>query len=205
MSSLSRYVRRPLVYAVMSAALLALAIVFNTALTRSMARHMLVHIPLILFAGMAAGAALCGSVWTRTEFWKRAGRTWAKFNEHGVPGLLLGLLVSAYWMIPKSLDDVLLLQAAALGKYAGLFITGLVLFDALRRANSVVTLFFLGNFSWMMAVAGLVYQEQTSRLCNAYLLSDQDVAGKGLVVLAVLIPLAWLWTERNRLRRLVSK
>lgn len=205
MSSLSRHLRRPLVYAVMSAALLALAIVFNTALTRSMARHMLVHIPLILFAGMAAGAALCGSVWTRTEFWKRAGRTWAKFNEHGVPGLLLGLLVSAYWMIPKSLDDVLLLQAAALGKYAGLFITGLVLFDALRRANSVVTLFFLGNFSWMMAVAGLVYQEQTSRLCNAYLLSDQDVAGKGLVVLAVLIPLAWLWTERNRLRRLVSK
>lgn len=205
MSSLARHLRRPLVYAVMSAALLALAIVFNTALTRSMARHMLVHIPLILFAGMAAGAALCGSVWTRTEFWKRAGRTWAKFNEHGVPGLLLGLLVSAYWMIPKSLDDVLLLQAAALGKYAGLFITGLVLFDALRRANSVVTLFFLGNFSWMMAVAGLVYQEQTSRLCNAYLLSDQDVAGKGLVVLAVLIPLAWLWTERNRRRRLVSK
>ncbi|NYT58997.1 hypothetical protein H0A65_08690 [Alcaligenaceae bacterium] len=205
MSGILRYLHGSLAYAGMSAALLVLAMVFNAALTRSMAMHMLMHIPLILFAGMAAGAALCSSLWVRVGFWKKAGRIWAKYNEHGVPGLLLGILVSSYWMIPKSLDDVLLLQTAAFGKYAGLFITGMVLFDALRRANSVVTLFFLGNFSWMMAVVGLVYQEDTSRLCNAYLLGDQEMAGKGLVILAVAVPVAWLWIERTRLRRLVSK
>src|SRR5690606_28210746 len=100
--------------------------------------------------------------------------TWAKYNEQGIPGLLLGVLPASYWMIPKSLDDVLLLQWSAFGKYAGLFVTGMVLFDSLRRANSVITLFFLGNFSWMMAIVGLVYQEETSRLCNAYLLNDQE-------------------------------
>ncbi|WP_041682679.1 hypothetical protein [Pusillimonas sp. T7-7] len=195
----------PRVYAGMSAALLVLAIVFNTAMTRSMAMHMLVHIPLILFAGICASAAWCSSRWAKPGFWKRRVRNWKKYNEQGLPGLLLCSLVAAYWMIPKSLDDVLLLQGMALGKYAGLFISGMVLFNSLRRANSVVKLFFLGNFSWMMAIVGLLYQEETSRLCNAYLLSDQEVAGQGLVILAVVVPIAWLLTERNRLCRLMSK
>lgn len=192
-------------YAAMSAALLALAIVFNTTLTRSMAMHMLLHIPLILLSGVCAGAVLCSSMRTKTGSWKKAALVWAKYNEHGISGLLLGTLVAAYWMIPKSLDDVFLLQTAAVGKYVGLFIAGMMLFDALRRANSVIKLFFLGNFSWMMAIAGLLYQEETSRLCNAYLLGDQEMAGQGLVILAVAVPVAWLLTERNRVRRLMSK
>ncbi|MCC2594790.1 hypothetical protein LKR43_00375 [Pusillimonas sp. MFBS29] len=203
MSGPLRHLRGSRAYAGMSAVLMVLALVFDVALTRSMATHMLLHIPMILFAGLAAGAAWCSSRQARS--WKRAGRVWARYNEQGVPGLLLAALVSAYWMIPKSLDDVMLFPMVAMVKYVGLFITGVVLFDALRRANSVITLFFLGNLSWMMAVVGLIYQEDNSRLCNAYLLSDQEMAGRGLVVLAVVVPVVWLWTERNRLRRLMSK
>src|SRR3546814_6535606 len=91
----------------MSAALLVLAILFNTSMTRSMAMHMLVHIPLILFAGICASAAWCSSRWAKPGFWKRRVRNWKKYNEQGLPGLLLCSLVAAYWMIPKSLDDVL--------------------------------------------------------------------------------------------------
>ncbi|NYT86904.1 hypothetical protein [Pollutimonas harenae] len=205
MSLSVRLPHSPRAYAGMSIALLALAIAFNTVLTRSMALHMLVHIPLILFAGICADVALCSSQGTRSEFWKRGARAWAQYNEQGIPGLLWGTLFAAYWMIPKSLDDVLLIPILALVKYAGLFFTGMVLFDSLRRANSVVKLFFLGNFSWMMAIVGLIYQDQTSRLCNAYLLSDQEMTGKGLVVLAVAVPIVWLLTERSRFLRLMSK
>ncbi len=190
-------------YAGASAALLIVALAFDTALTRSMALHMLLHIPLILSSGIFAGAAL--SVNAGPAPWRRAWRLCGKYNEYGVPGLLLAAFVAAYWMIPKSLDDVLLFPAAAAGKYLGLFIAGVALFDSLRRANNVIKLFFLGNFSWMSAIAGLIYQEETTRLCNVYLLSDQELAGRGLVVLALAVPGAWLLSEWARMRRLMSK
>lgn len=200
-----RLPRGPGAYLCASLVLLAGAWGLEGFLTHTMARHMLLHIPLILSAGIFAGAALGADRRRRGAFRRRAQDMYGKYNELGVPGLLLGTFVAAYWMIPKSLDDVLLFPMANVGKYAGLFLAGMVLFDALRRANNVIKLFFLGNFSWMMAIVGLVYQEETSRLCNVYLLSDQEIAGRGLVVLAVAVPVAWLWSERSRARRLLAK
>lgn len=63
----------------------------------------------------------------------------------------------------------------------------------------VVKLFFLGGFCWMAAVVGLLYQNDTTRLCNFYLAGDQVVAGRGLVALSVLLPLACLLRYRRRL------
>src|SRR5690606_42002702 len=77
--------------------------------------------------------------------------------------------------------------------------------DSLRRANSVIILFFLGNFSWMTAIAGLLYQDNPQRLCNFYLLGDQEIAGRGLVAVAVLVPVAWLLAERRRIRRFLQQ
>ncbi|MDS1138807.1 hypothetical protein RE432_00055 [Pusillimonas sp. SM2304] len=200
-----RLPRGPGAYLCASLVLLAVARSLEGVLTHTMARHMLLHIPLVLCAGIFAGAALCTGRHRRGARWRRVREMYGKYNELGVPGLLLGTFVAAYWMIPKSLDDVLLFPMANAGKYAGLFLAGMVLFDALRRANNVIKLFFLGNFSWMMAIVGLVYQEETSRLCNVYLLGDQEIAGRGLVVLAVAVPVAWLWSARSRARRLLAK
>jgi hypothetical protein len=40
-----------------------------------------------------------------------------------------------------------------------LFVTGVTLSVSLMRANSVIKLFFLGNFCWMSAIAGLSQAE----------------------------------------------
>ena len=180
-------------YAAASAALLALAIIFRHTLTSTMALHMLVHIPMILLAGALAGHAClagrqCGNV-------RRLAGRFAKYNGYGIPGLLFVTFMLGYWMIPRSLDHVLVSAAADSGKFLGLLIAGLLLFDSLRRADKVVRLFFVGNFSWMTAIAGLLYQENPARLCNFYLLGDQEVAGMGLVVIAVAVPTLWLWAE----------
>lgn len=189
--------RRP---ALAGAGLLLVALLFLGPLTSSMALHMFVHIPLILGAGLCAGRALAAAALARPGGRLcRLLRCWGRCDEFGVPGLLLASLAGAYWMIPKALDQAQEYGWAQSLKFFVLFVLGMILLDSLRRANMVVKLFFLGGFCWMAAVVGLLYQNDTTRLCNFYLAGDQVVAGRGLVALSVLLPLACLLRYRRRL------
>ncbi len=175
-----------------SVVFLLLSLVLDRPLTSTMSLHMLVHIPLILFSGLCAARA-----WT-----VRAGgkASWMSgFNEHGLAGLLLFNLAGAYWMIPKALDQVLQSWPAALSKYVSVAVAGWVLYHALRRANIVIQIFFLGNFCWMAAIVGMLYRDNTVRLCNFYLLNDQEIAGNGLIALSLLLPVIWFWVWRRRI------
>lgn len=181
-------------------ALLALALWFKQPLTRSMTLHMLVHIPLILAAGWFIGGSCL--TWRRRSVPAAPGSAKPPYgyNEQGIPGLLLALLVSAWWMLPRSLDDVLLSPYYDGGKFISVFLTGMVVRHSIAQSNRVILLFFLGNFCWMTAIVGLLYQEHVSRLCNFYLLSDQEQTGRGLVILAIALPLVWLFLERDRVK-----
>jgi hypothetical protein len=192
-------------WAASSAAALLLAAALEPLLTASMSAHMLLHIPLILLSGILAAVALYAGGAAMTDRFQNFRGQYAKYNEYGIPGLLLCTFVAAYWMIPRSLDQVLVSTPANGVKYLGLFIAGMALCDSLRRSNSVINLFFLGNFSWMTAIAGLLYQDNPQRLCNFYLLGDQELAGRGLVAVAVLVPLAWLVAERRRIQRFLQQ
>jgi len=187
--------------AVASAALFAAALVLQGPLTATMARHMFVHIPMLLGSGMLAGLALARHADARPGACRRALGVYRGFDEFGVPGLLLASFAGAYWMIPRALDLVLSSGAADAAKFAVLFVVGMILMDSLSRANTVIKLFFLGNFCWMAAVVGMIYQSNPARLCNFYLQGDQETAGAGLVALAVALPACWALYSGRRLRR----
>lgn len=145
-----------------------------------MALHMLVQIPAIVVAGLLAAGAVAGT-----------GRRAASFDAYGLTGLSVFMLATAYWMIPRALEIALTSPAMEAAKFLSLFIAGMMLRASLSRANAILRVFFVGNLSSMMAIAGLLYQEAPQRLCNLYLYDDQLITGTGLVVLAVLIPAAW--------------
>lgn len=204
--------RPALMFAMLSAACLIAALGAHKPLTALMSLHMLVQIPLLVLVGVFAERA----IWLRCPVESRA-QNWPyrftsrsaaqstdqqrwSYNEYGIPGLLLVSLVGAAWMIPKALDDALTDWRVAAFKYVGLPVCGWVLGSSLRQAPLVVKLFFLGNFCWMSAIVGLTFLDQPTRLCNAYLLSDQDWAGRGLLALAVLLPLGWLMAHTKLIR-----
>jgi hypothetical protein len=162
---------------------LALAAIPRHWLEASMLRHMLLQLPLLATAGwLLAGRAR----------WPRSRRI-AVLDQQGLCGLTALLFISAYWMIPRALEQSINLPLAEAGKFLSLVALGALLPGSLSRANWIVQLFFLGNFSWMMAVAGMQYQNLPQRLCNAYLLDDQIITGVALVIASVAIAIAWCW------------
>lgn len=61
-----------------------------------------------------------------------------------------------------------------------------------NAALLVVRGLFLGKLLPMTAVAGILYQEASARLCNSYRLDEQEFVGQLLVGLAGAAAAAWL-------------
>ncbi|MBX3679091.1 MAG: hypothetical protein KF710_02815 [Rhodocyclaceae bacterium] len=169
-------------------------------LEASMLTHMLVEFPLLFIAGWLAGGWL-------THHRLPAGLP-AVVDAHGLLGLALASCVGALWMIPSMLDLSLLDASVQASKYASWTLCGLLFRSSWKRAGPVVSAFFLGNTGWMLATAGLLYQEAQQRLCVSYLLDEQLITGRGLVALAILIgafaitclvaPQGWVFNPRDR-------
>jgi hypothetical protein len=157
--------------------------------------HMLIQLPLIT----ATGWILAGG-WALEK--KPLLRAW---NAYGLPGLLLGLLATSFWMIPRAIDAARLLPWAEAAKFGSLLAAGAALRYSWQPAGRIVQAFFLGNWCWMAAVVGLLYQDAPTRLCTVYLADEQVNAGFCLVGTALLVFLAWcvdLWRS-GELHRLI--
>jgi len=129
----------------------------------------------------------------RTDVWSKDGPLpQERFDRYGLTGWLFALLVAAFWMVPAALDAAVASTAFDAAKFASLIAAGFLLRGAMRRSPFALEAFFVGNFTWMGATVGLLYQEAESRLCLAYLADAQQRAGTGLVVLAVAVLVAWV-------------
>ena len=152
------------------------------ALEASMWRHMVLQFPLLMAAGALLAAALP----------PRARGAVARWNAHGIAGLVLVACVLAVLMVPRVLDLVLVSAPVEAAKCAALLLAGAGLRLSWRAAGLVVQGFFLGNMLPMTAVVGQLYIDSPLRLCNAYLLDDQARLGAWLVTAAALLAVGWL-------------
>jgi hypothetical protein len=150
----------------------------------SMTMHMLVQ-----YSGLMLAGALLACIDVPVRRWHRAAQRW---NELGIAGLASSGIALAVLMVPRILDLALVDGRVEAAKLLTLVLVGAALRVSWRPAGSVVQAFFLGNVLPMMAVVGTLYQDSTTRVCNAYLLDDQRTLGAGLVWLASGIAAAWL-------------
>ena len=161
-------------------------------LEASMARHMLLQFPLFMLAGVGLAGSLPAA----------ARAAIARWNAYGISGLVATALVLGLLMVPRVLDLALVSPAIEWAKCSALVLTGAALRLSWRPAGLVVQGFFLGNLLPMMAVVGQLYVDSPTRVCNAYLLDDQEQLGHWLVWLAVVIAVAWLaWMLYSMVRR----
>ncbi|HMN20046.1 MAG TPA: hypothetical protein PKA16_01500 [Ottowia sp.] len=170
--------------AVLGAGLLALLALpaVRHGMEASMWRHMLLQAPAWLLAGALLAAALP----------VRARAACARWNRHGISGLLASALVLTLLMVPRVLDLALVRMDVEAVKLLALLLAGVALRLSWRPAGLVLQFFFLGNLLGMMVVVGQLYIDSPLRLCNAYLLDDQERLGRWLIGVAAVLALAWL-------------
>ena len=148
--------------------------------------HMRVQVPWVVLAGFCAAVA-----------WPQAlGDRLARFNHYGLTGFMLAQCITAYWMIPAMIDRAVVLPSADASKLLGLWLTGVVLRQSFLKAPMAVQLFFVGYGLPMLAWLGFYMASTDLRLCNAYSLESQLRAGRGLVLLATALGLAWAYSMR---------
>jgi hypothetical protein len=138
--------------------------------------HMLVQIPLLA----AAGALMAVSMPARWRMWL------ASWNHNGVSGILMAVVASSWWMVPRALDAALASPAMELAKFVSLpLLVGAPLALSWSWLGGMGRGFVIANVLPMWAVAGWLYLAAPVRVCNFYLVEDQAVAGAGLLAASI--------------------
>jgi hypothetical protein len=154
-------------------------------LTR-MSLHMNLQLPLFVLCGM--GLIAPWRVFLTQLF--------SPVNQFGLTGLLSAMGLFGIWMVPRALDAAVIYLSIDLLKVASLLLTGIFLAISWRPAGAVLQAFFIGNMIWMSLTVGILVADSPSRLCNAYLIEDQRVAGYGLIAFSICAGLLWLLNLR---------
>lgn len=162
----------------------------STWLMRMMLTQMLVQIPVLFSAAV---------LWATHVSWAPQAR-WLQWSAQGIPGLLLATFVLGFWMTPIALDHAVAAVLWDAAKIVSVLAAGFIGGISWRLASNVTRIFFVGNTVWMSISAGVLYQETSERLCNAYLWDDQSITGEALVGLSLISAGAWLlWLAARQL------
>jgi hypothetical protein len=154
-------------------------------LEASMSRHMLVQMPLLVVIGIIAARLVPVRVQDSLLIW--FGGAW--------PCVIAALFASSYWMLPRALDAALTYPWVEVAKFLSLpFLVGFPLVLAWRRLTLIGRGFVWTNFFSMLAVLGWLYIVAPVRVCNSYLVNDQENAGWYMVIASVLLFFWWLGT-----------
>lgn len=149
-----------------------------------MTMQMLVQIPLLVVVGFFIAPALPNRVTAIVDDW----------NWHGISGLVLATVSSLFWMLPRMLDGSVTDSLVAAAKYASVpLLIGLPLALSWPRMGFIVRGVFLLECIATLFRLGWLYVISPERLCNLYLIEDQQRLGHCLLLIgiALFVGVAW--------------
>ncbi|HZW20357.1 DUF1404 family protein [Noviherbaspirillum sp.] len=149
-------------------------------LEATMARHMLIELPLLFAIGWLAVRS------------PRSGETPLRWNANSLPALFAAMLITAFWMLPVALDLAVLDARVGVAKALSMLVAGALTGAVWRSAGLVMQAFFIFNWTWMALTAGLLYQDAPQQLCSVYLSDQQPAAGRGMVILSLAVLGTWV-------------
>jgi len=151
----------------------------------SMITHMLVQLPLLAVIGWWLGQTLPENLKDKLAPWNRWGAT----------GIVLVTFTTLYWMLPRALDAAISERFFEIVKFVSipLFI-GVALNLSWPQLNTIVRGVLKVEFWAMFMRLGWLYAVLPDRLCANYLLGEQRILGRALLLLGCLW--AILWTLR---------
>ncbi len=147
-------------------------------LEQSMAGHMLVQIPLLVLCGVGFASTL--PAWLRQVI--------QEVNAYGLTGLALMLVTSLFWMLPRHLDAALEEPLYELAKFITLpLLIGIPLKLSWKPLTAIGRGLVWSNLVAMLWVLSWLYLAAPVRVCNNYLIDEQTLVGRILLLLGFII------------------
>lgn len=138
--------------------------------------HMHMQMPLLVVAGFLMARL----------FLIRFPRFFEKWNSNGVPGIILFIFITVYWMLPRTMDEALTVPSVEVFKFFSLpFLAGIPLRDSWGKLSVFGKNVIIIIFAIMYFVVGWLYIYAPVQLCNNYLLIDQITLGWGFLTTAI--------------------
>lgn len=184
-------------YSIGAAALVLLVLLappVKHALEATMTAQMLLLMPLLVVAGALLRAALPPRIVRHSAAW----------DYRGVTGLVLASVASAFWLLPRLLDSAGSQAAVDAARYVSLpLLIGLPFSVSWPRSSFIVRGVFLLECIATLFRMGWLYLIWPDRLCNSYLLDDQQRLGQYLVLIGlaacVVVGAKLLWGQFDAL------
>ena len=147
-------------------------------LESSMTMQMLVQLPLLFGIGALFSQAV--------PSWMRMRLT--PWNQFGITGLVLANIAIAVWMLPRALDASVTEPLVTTAKYLSLpLLAGLPFALSWPLMNFIVRGVFLLELIATFFRLGWLYLISPERLCNLYLLDDQQRLGLYMLVIGTVL------------------
>lgn len=157
-------------------------------LESSMTTQMLLQIPLLIGVGFLLPQALPA----------RLLNIISGYNHQGITGLLLASVAGAFWMLPLALDASVADPLFVAAKYLSVpLLIGLPLALSWPYMGFIIKGVFMLELTATFFRLGWLYLIWPGRLCNNYLLDDQQRLGQymlwigGALVLGIAAKLLW--------------
>jgi hypothetical protein len=149
--------------------------------------HMHMQMPLLVIAGCLMGRAV------QIKF----SPFLAKWNEGGIPGILLFTIITVLWMVPRMMDEALASQGTEWFKFVSLaLLAGVPLRVSWGQLSFAWKNAILIGFTGMFALMGWLYVKVPIQLCNNYLLIEQITLGWAFVTMAVCLAIYTVYQAR---------
>ncbi|WP_282610486.1 hypothetical protein [Pelagibius sp. Alg239-R121] len=166
-------------FAVLSAVLFSGCVVFRGELEADPVTHMLLQLPALALAGVLLLLA------TDLRFVKLPA-----YFANAIT--LVAVFAVFFWMLPRYIDASLINPFVEFAKFLTLpTLVGASLALAWRQAHPFLRGFLKANAISMLGVLGFLYIHAPLRICNSYLVSDQQRLGYGFLIAAIAVSLAW--------------
>ena len=166
-------------------------------LESDMAAHMTLQIPLLIALGLALAATLR----------PYEPRLFAEADWLGIPGIVLVIFATSFWMLPRALDSAIADSWIDAAKFISLpLLVGLPLGLSWSRMPALGRAFIWANFIPKVGAIGALYLAAPTRLCAYYRFDQQASAGWTLIGIAILLGTLWFvaafigWPSRNAQR-----
>jgi hypothetical protein len=138
--------------------------------------HMHMQMPMLVISGLLMAP----------YFQKRFPSFFDTWNSTGIPGLLLFIIIASYWLLPRTMDEALMIPGVELFKFISLpFLAGIPLRDSWRKLSKLAKNVTIGLFTILFCGMGLLYIYAPYQICNNYLIMEQFTLGWGYLLTAI--------------------